>query len=556
MFFDDDVTSNTIRVDKLGLSAFAEKGRKNGQKVGNFKNKNELSCCLVELGLLLALSSFTIMVVNPYRASESILPTSIDSINPQHGFLFSCLNFVTCGLLSRRIGYYYLSLRLIIIILIISIALISYYFHLNFTHSTLISEGFPKLQRTKHVDEFHRNFPTFDNGSNNSNPVRLRGPTSEPNPPDVKGKEKEDGKDSRLIDNSEEHLQYNQNHFHRHREPIQLHLEHPPVKANEEKQDNKLPVVSTAAPTISPSHLPTLEPTIPPTQSPTISPTSKPVQEAAPKDTQSFTDQKHKIDTHVPISILTEKKADHPVEVAKKVEKFIDLIEKENNGTSLLQKIDKSKAAEVDPIYLHHFHDHPSTPEEADHEHDEQDHGINDLKQKLMERLHNKIKNKPKDSTIGVHINLNHSVAASSTENIKAPSSITPTQHPVNYEAVVLHTEHHENENKVTAFDLPSSLLSRMKNNTAAHTTEKPVHKVKIDYCKGQIDPFEKIPVDRFTPPKDAPFEAVTVWRKKMNEFMLTISKLKIGGSLLREKLANDVTELKILRFKLFCQYA
>jgi hypothetical protein len=94
------------------------------------------------------------MVVNPYRQSDSLLPTSFGDTSPQHGFLFKCFNILTCGLLSRKISYYYLSLRVLIIILIIALALVSYYFHARFTHSTLLSNDF--LKRPKHPEAgFH-----------------------------------------------------------------------------------------------------------------------------------------------------------------------------------------------------------------------------------------------------------------------------------------------------------------------------------------------------------------------------------------------------------------
>lgn len=107
-----------------------------------------------------------------------------------------------------------------------------------------------------------------------------------------------------------------------------------------------------------------------------------------------------------------------------------------------------------------------------------------------------------------------------------------------------------------TAYDLPSDIIERLKNHKSQETDSvRGKDAGKIDYCKSQTDPFEKVQIDRFIPPKDAPFEEVARWNKRIKEFVKSISKMKIGGNVLREKLEGEVAELKILRFKMFCKY-
>jgi hypothetical protein len=512
------------------------------------------------------------MVVNPYRQSDSLLPTSFGDASPQHGFLFKCFNILTCGLLSRKISYYYLSLRVLIIILIIALALVSYYFHARFTHSTLLSNDF--LKRPKHPEAgFHLH-------TNLTAPNRFRGQGN-----DIKSaqwlpasltlarpKQKEEEKAGDVQgEEAKEPLNIN-DHFHRHRDidsihPIHLHL-HKDKKKEETKTEEKEVH----------KFIPAEEPVIM-SPSPTLLPSSPPVQQTT---TETKKEEIHSTDTHPAkseetISLLTKPaKIDasrHSLPSVNRTSSIEPSKLKEIDATlhsitkMMNPKLKESPNEQQLPISSSSSNNNSSA--NNDHEQQHSQH-VNSLKEKLMARLkqqqskqqpqHNQHSSPPSSSSL--------TTDQKETEKSKTETTSTAVPlPPVNHNAVILPHEtdtHHENENKVTAYDLPKEVVTRVKNNTLstlakdnhAMKGDSSANKVKIDYCKGQVDPFEKIPVDRFTPPKDAPFEAVTAWKKKMNEFLTSVSKMKIGGDLLREKLTNDVTDLKVLRFKLFCQYA
>jgi hypothetical protein len=77
----------------------------------------------------------------------------------------------------------------------------------------------------------------------------------------------------------------------------------------------------------------------------------------------------------------------------------------------------------------------------------------------------------------------------------------------------------------------------------------------KINYCEGNVDPFKKETVQNFKPPKKANFAAVTEWNDALETMIKNISKLKIGGEILRKTIKDEVKKLEILRFNLFCMY-
>jgi hypothetical protein len=506
-----------------------------------------------------------IMVVNPYRQSDSLLPTSFGDASPQHGFLFKCFNILTCGLLSRKISYYYFSLRVLIIILIIALALVSYYFHTRFTHATLLSNDF--LKRPKHPEA------AFHLHTNLTAPNRFRGQgndikTAQWLPASLtlaRPKQKEEEKEEDALgEEAKEPLNIN-DHFHRHRDigsihPIHLHL-HKDKKEEETKTEEK------EAHKVIPDEIPVIM-----SPSPTLLPSSLPVQQttAETKKEEIHSTETHPVKSEEKISLLT-KPAKIAVNRTSSIEpsKLKEIGAALHSITKMMNPNLKSSPNEQQQLPISSSStNNTSSSGNATTSDSEQRHSqhVNSLKEKLMARL------KQQQNKQQPH-NLHSSPPSSSslttdhqeeTDKSKAETTTTTTTPlpPVNHNAVILPHEtdtHHENENKVTAYDLPKEVVTRVKNNTLSTLAKEPdsaVKKVKIDYCKGQVDPFEKIPVDRFTPPKDAPFEAVTAWKKKMNEFLTSVSKLKIGGDLLREKLTNDVTDLKVLRFKLFCQYA
>jgi hypothetical protein len=76
------------------------------------------------------------------------------------------------------------------------------------------------------------------------------------------------------------------------------------------------------------------------------------------------------------------------------------------------------------------------------------------------------------------------------------------------------------------------------------------------DFCSGHVDPFAKFGVENFPPPKKASFEKVQRWNSALEEMTRGISKLKIGGQPLRDRIKEEVARLKVMRFDLFCMYA
>jgi hypothetical protein len=107
--------------------------------------------------------------------------------------------------------------------------------------------------------------------------------------------------------------------------------------------------------------------------------------------------------------------------------------------------------------------------------------------------------------------------------------------------------------NRPTGYDLPDlKTVSPAGADSKADGAEKP----KIDYCAGQVDPFQGIPVDTFTPPAAADFASVTQWRNEVKSMIARVSKVRYGGDDLRQLMRTEVETLQVLRFELFCKYA
>jgi hypothetical protein len=107
--------------------------------------------------------------------------------------------------------------------------------------------------------------------------------------------------------------------------------------------------------------------------------------------------------------------------------------------------------------------------------------------------------------------------------------------------------------NRPTGYDLPDlKTVSPTGADPKADGAEKP----KIDYCAGQVDPFQGIPVDTFTPPAAADYKSVSQWRSEVKSMIGRVSKVRYGGEDLRQLMRTEVEALQVLRFKLFCEYA
>jgi hypothetical protein len=430
------------------------------------------------------------MVVNPYRSSESssVLPTVISGSSSKNSFLFRCLNTLSCGLLSRKITFY----RLFIVLLLLTLALISYYFHLHFTHPTLLSGnvGIPPKYHQFISDPVI--FPLKNAVPESvSDLFRLRRGKQEklPLPEPVTGLNVHlnEGEVLKGVEKEKDPIAYNPDHFHRHREPLKLpksviaanmikslnsSFVPPPFTRSREKadfslvQNDTVDLIDKSPPTVVNS-----------TNSSTVS-------------VPSFQRDDGKQNSKLKDELMKKLNA------MKAGKAFSDSNEKKN-----LQNEGKSETGK---------HEEP-------------------------------IKETP---------------PLSQQQQRGSESRLSSNDQPIK-SLPLLPVMVNQTFDK-PSYDLPPPLVERLKqtdvsskSNANDRTTGK-----KMDYCSGQIDPFEKIPVDQFVPPKGAPFETVTVWKKKINEFLKSVSQLKIGGAALREKLASDVSELKILRFKLFCQYA
>eukprot|EP01036_Dinobryon_divergens_P023303 gene23303-31632_t len=78
----------------------------------------------------------------------------------------------------------------------------------------------------------------------------------------------------------------------------------------------------------------------------------------------------------------------------------------------------------------------------------------------------------------------------------------------------------------------------------------------KVDYCKGNVDPFEGQSIEHFKPPASASFDKAVAWKSAVQSMVESIGQLKIGGKELRLKMKSELERLRVLRFELFCAFA
>jgi hypothetical protein len=433
------------------------------------------------------------MVVNPYRSSESssVLPV-ISGPPSKDSYLFCCLNTFCCGLLSKKANYYNVVLRLFIALLLLTVALTSYYFHLHFTHPTLISGNNGIPPKFLHSNNDPVLLP-LKNGvpETGSDLFRLRRgskPENIPFPEAVAGlpTRLREGEVSNGIEKDKDPIAYNPDHFHRHREPFKF----PPK-----------PVLDTSMiKSVNRSFVP------------------PPLTRSREKADFSF------VRNHSEDSSILDSSTTNSSRVS--IPKFQLDPSKQNSKLKdeLMKKLNAMKAGKAFSDFNEMKNTQTAEKEETGKGKEEPTKGIPPVTQQQQ-------------STSEPFV----SAEEQTMKNLLAlPEANRTFDKP--------------------SFDLPPPLVERLKQtdfNSKGLANDGSVSSgKKINYCSGQVDPFEKIPVDQFIPPKGAPFETVTVWKKKINEFLKSISQLKIGGAALREKLANEVSELKILRFKLFCQYA
>ena len=71
--------------------------------------------------------------------------------------------------------------------------------------------------------------------------------------------------------------------------------------------------------------------------------------------------------------------------------------------------------------------------------------------------------------------------------------------------------------------------------------------------CKGGNNPFKGVPPDAFTPPAQSNDEILRKWAAAVREATTRISRLQVGGKLLREAAGKEAAALDELRLKLFC---
>lgn len=502
------------------------------------------------------------MVRNPYRTPNSSLPIYSSSISPQQTWISWLISCLTCGLLTKRSTI----LRLTVLLFIFTLGLISYYFHLHFTHPTLLSESIPKVQGSYDLSRFKPDVLL-------NQLQHLTEPRAIPN--SLRGKKdenkslKEDNKKTTAFEDLTEKdpIAYNPNHFHRYREPLKKE------KTDQEQKIEKksIPIVVSQdkkkddgeeklSPTDAIKHIKENSAKLAAIHINSHNHTSPKLAGIALNLNRSHAHEEKKIE---PIRISSH--PDSPrITSTKDVSKEVVLprVEKHPQQLPISQADTATKTvSSISP---------PVPAVEREKEKSDQKEGVAEavsadsaLKQKLLDKL-KQMKNHHVTETTPTH-------DVQSSE-VNKPKHITTT-HDAN-SGVETKNDFKDIAKDVstvqqpsTAYDLPHDLVDRLQahnrsspvssnRNAGSNEREGEVAKEKVDYCENNIDPFEKIPVDRFVPPKGAPFESVTIWKKKINDFVKSVSKLKIGGEALREKLEEDVTQLKILRFKMFCKYA
>jgi hypothetical protein len=78
----------------------------------------------------------------------------------------------------------------------------------------------------------------------------------------------------------------------------------------------------------------------------------------------------------------------------------------------------------------------------------------------------------------------------------------------------------------------------------------------KVDYCSGNVDPWENVPVENWKVPTAASMKEAKRWKKTLQDFLHSVSSISYGGPKLRKYLQEQVEILQIDRFETFCKYA
>lgn len=116
--------------------------------------------------------------------------------------------------------------------------------------------------------------------------------------------------------------------------------------------------------------------------------------------------------------------------------------------------------------------------------------------------------------------------------------------------------------NPLNGLVINRSPVKESENSETQQLQHPTVTKREVIYNSGEtacdypgLDPFKNIPVDSYTPPLKSSIESIHTWEDEVKSMMLELSKMKVGGSILREYMRKEVRRLQELRFKLFCQY-
>jgi hypothetical protein len=63
------------------------------------------------------------------------------------------------------------------------------------------------------------------------------------------------------------------------------------------------------------------------------------------------------------------------------------------------------------------------------------------------------------------------------------------------------------------------------------------------------------VPIETFTPPRNADLADVLAWEDAMSELKEKIKQMTIGGKALRDIIKKEVRQMQVIRFKTFCKY-
>lgn len=73
--------------------------------------------------------------------------------------------------------------------------------------------------------------------------------------------------------------------------------------------------------------------------------------------------------------------------------------------------------------------------------------------------------------------------------------------------------------------------------------------------CSNQQNPFKRVPIESFIPPKNASYKDSIAWTEAVDDMKRSVSKLKYGGEPLQKYIRSEIMRLEQLRMELFCQY-